>query len=314
MSFERKHIIVHGSSTRIDVTRDELERYIKKYVPEHVLEGTEDVPEPDRVIWTPAHLILKAKTVGFVTVAFLFTCFLTFTILFAVNGAYNLRFFTLWSFTLHDVYYFTLCLALLFEHWILSAAVLLLVPLANGSGVFVAYAIVIIIGVDASVYLKDTIFGLPPGKITIEQLHTGDWVEHAFPPFADLLSNFVLAVFVYYIFNKLLNRMTDFWQWVYFFYFTFGSLIFLGIYQLFAWAANIDLLEQYQIPFSIWESILLAVCLNVGYMLFLWFVFRAKQDPKQVHIYLFRTHKEQLQKKDDMETLLSAGPPDELEV
>ena len=310
---DEQRVVIHDTgAARIDVPRDVVERYLKQYIPEHMIEGWDDAPEPDRIIWTPARLRFKAKTMGLLTVAVIFACFIAFTILLAVNDSYNLSYFTLWNFTLHDLYYFVLCLSLIFEHWILTYTVLLLVPLANGTSFFVAYAIVIIVGVDASVYLQDTIFGVPPGKITIEQLHTGDWVEHAFPPFADLLSNFVLAVFYYRIFNRLVDRMSDAWQWIYFFFFIFSSFAFLGIYQLYAWIAGMDLQEKYLIPFSVWVSVLLALGLNVGYMLFLWFVMRAKQDPKQVHVYLFPTHRQRMH-REEAAGLLS-GPQDELEV
>lgn len=313
---DQREIVIHDTgSARIDVPRDVVEKYLKQYIPEEFIEGLEDVPEPNRKIWTPARLRLKAKTVGFLTVAFLFICFLTFTIILAVAKSYNLTYFTLWSFTLHNIYYFFLCLALVVEHWILTYTILILVPLVNGTSFFVAYAITIIIGVDASVYLQDTIFNVPAGELTIEQLRTGDWVEHAFPPFADLLSNFVLAVFYYRIFNRLLDRMSDAWQWIYFIFFIFSSLGFLSIYQVFAWIIGMDLTEKYMIPFSTWLSVLLAVVLNVGYMLFLWFVFRAIQDPRQVHVYLFPTHKERLQRrKDDEEDVLLDGSQEDLDV
>lgn len=312
---DRREIVIHDTgSARIDVPRDVVENYLKQYIPEEFIEGSESVPEPNRKIWTPARLRLKAKTVGFLTVAFLFLCFLTFTIILAVAKAYNMTYFTLWSFTLHDIYYFVLCLALVFEHWILTYTVLILVPLVNGTSFFVAYAISIIIAVDGSVYLQDTIFDVPAGKITIEELRTGDWVEHAFPPFADLLSNFVLAVFYYRIFNRLLDRMSDAWQWIYFIFFIFSSLGFLGIYQVFAWIIGMDLQEKYMIPFSTWLSVLFAVVLNVGYMLFLWFVFRAIQDPRQLHVYLFPTHKERMQRRNaDEEVELLNGSQEDLD-
>ncbi len=277
-----------------DLTREDIEDRIQTYLSDKWLHGTGEAPPPVRLIWTPARLNFKATYVGLVTVVILFLAHIAFTIVFAVNGAFNLSYFTLWGFTLGDIYYFVLILALIFQHWLWSYTVLLLFPLKLGTSIFIAYAIIIIIWNDATALIKGTVCDTPAGDMSIETLHTGEWIAHGFTVFADLLSTFVLAVFIYTVFQKLVNRMSDTWQWIYFVYFMGCSLILLGIYQLTVWTLGISLDDKYPTSFETWQRIFIILGLNFTILFALWLIVMARQDAQQIHVYLFKTRKQRL--------------------
>lgn len=236
-------------------------------------------------VWTPATVRFHTKTMLRATTAAVFGVLLAVTIVLAVNHAYNMAMFTLWSFTLATAFSLVLLVTLWVQHLLLTHTLLFFLPLVLTNVVFVVFAIVIIIANNSTVYTNNTPCADPPDpnpKYTVSQLHTGDWVEHGLPVFGLML---ILLAGGLTLMRFVLRRALDSWspllQWAYFAFWMLASLVLLGIYSL-----AFDVADTYPTSFSTAESALIAVGIIFVWQLFTWLVFTSITVSDDIHISL----------------------------
>ena len=223
-------------------------------------------------VWTPVSIRFHTKTVLRAVTALLFCGMLAVTIVLAVNDAYNMGMFTLWSWTITMAFLLVFLVSLWVQHLLLTWTLLALFPVVLSNVMFVAIAIVIIIANDSTVLTNDTPCATPPPadpKYTMSQVHTGDWVEHGVPPLAVYLVliagglaiiRTVLAIF--------LNSLNPLLQILYFLYWMCGTLVLLGIYDL-----AFDIAKTYPTSFTTAERVLILLAIVLLWQLAMWIIF-----------------------------------------
>lgn len=233
-------------------------------------------------VWTPASVRFHTKTVLRFVVGVVFCATLAVTIVLAVNDAYNMSMFTLWSWTIFLAFSFVLWVALWVQHLLLTYVLLLFLPLVLSNVVFVAIAIVIIIANDSTVLTNNTPCATPPPadpKYTVSQVHTGDWIEHGWPPFATL----VIVMLAGYLIRKAMRRVLQSFnpavQWLYFVYWMCGTLVLLGIYDL-----AFDIAATYPTSFTTAQRVLILLGIVWVWQLFTWIAFTSKNVKSDVHL------------------------------
>jgi len=233
--------------------------------------------------WTPATVRFHTKTVLRAVVTAVAVWRIVITILLAVNGAYNMGMFTLWSYTLVTAFAVVFAVSLWAQHLLLSYTLLFFLPLVLTNVVFVALAIIIIIANDSSVYTKNTPCADPPPadpKYTVSQLHTGDWIEHGGPIF-DLMLMLLAGglILLRFVLQRTLDSMSPLLQWAYWAYWMGASLVLLGIYDL---AFDID--KTYPTSFSTAERVLILLAIVLVWQTFTWIAFTSQTVSQDFHI------------------------------
>lgn len=234
-------------------------------------------------VWTPASVRFHTKTVLRAVAALVLAAQIALTIGLAVGGAYNMSMFTLWSFTIVTVYNVALLASLWVQHLLLTYVLLLLLPLVLTNVVFVAIAIVIIIANDSTVYTNNTPCQQPPPadpKYTVSQLHTGDWLEHGWPPFNVILTLLAGALpLLRFVLRRTLDSFNPALQWLYFFYWMLATLVLLGIYDL-----AFDVAATYPTSFTTAERVLILLGIVLLWQLGTWFAFTSETVSEDIHI------------------------------
>jgi len=242
----------------------------------------------DGKAWTPFSVRFRGKTLLRVATAFVLVVQIALTIVLAVNGAYHMKMFTLWSFTLLTVFSAFLLVSLYTEHWLLTNAVLFGLPFILGNVVIVAIAIVVIIANDSTVYAHGTPCQSPPPanpEHTVSQLHTGDWAEHAWPVFAVVLILLAGGEFLAtYMVVRSLRSFSPLGQWLYWIYWMCASLVLLIVYQLI-----FDINKIYPTSFTTAERTLILFAIVWVWQAVTWWIFTAAYTLEDVHMYWLPT-------------------------
>lgn len=234
-------------------------------------------------VWTPVSVQFHTKTVLRFVVAVVFCAALAVTIVLGVNDAYNMKMFTLWSWTIFLAFTFVLWVSLWVQHLLLAYTLLFFLPLVLTNVVFVAVAIVVIIANDSTVLTNNTPCATPPPadpKYTVSQVHTGDWVEHGGPPFGMFV---ILLAGGLALFRKVLQRelqsLNPALQWLYFLYWMCATLVLLGIYDL-----AFDVAATYPTSFSTAERVLILLAIVWVWQLYTWFAFTSVDVADDIHV------------------------------
>jgi len=234
-------------------------------------------------VWTPASVRFHTKSVLRAVVFLVFAGLLAVTIVLGVNDAYNMKMFTLWSWTITLAFVFVLLVALWIQHLLLVYTLILLFPFVLANVVFVAIAIIVIIANDSTVLTNNTPCQTPQPtdpKYTVSQVHTGDWIEHGGPPFALFL--ILLAgglALMRYVLVRVLDSMHPVLQWLYFAYWMSASLVLLGIYDL-----AFDVAATYPTSFTTAERVLILLAIVWVWQLLTWVMFTSQDVPGDIHI------------------------------
>lgn len=230
-------------------------------------------------VWTPYTIRLRSSLLAKLVVLAALAVQLAAVIFLAVHGAYNMTMYTYWSYTLLTAFYVVLLVALFWRHRVLSAVLMFGLPLVLANAVFVAAAIIVIIANSAEALRRDTELDTPPGKITLEQLHTGDWMIHGAPVFGLTL---VLLAGVYMFTRELLRRQMHAWSWLghylYALWWYGAPLALIGIY----WASH-DIDKKYPTSFTAAQRTFILLGISLGWNVFAWFCFTQKNDIEAVH-------------------------------
>lgn len=242
----------------------------------------------DAQAWTPFSVRFRGKTLLRLATLLVLAVQIALTIVLAINDAYHMDMFTLWSFTILTAFSAVLLVALYVEWVPLTYAVLFGLPLVIGNVVFVAVAIIVIIANDATVYAEGSPCEQPPPAdpdITVEQLHTGDWLEHGWPVFGVFL--ILLAGGEYlsrFIVVRTLRSFNAVSQWLYWFYWMFASLVLLIIYQ-----AIFDVDEMYPTSFTTVERTFILFAIILIWQTITWTIFIAEYSVEDVNFYWLPT-------------------------
>lgn len=245
----------------------------------------------DGKAWTPFSVRFRGKTLLRVATAFVLAVQIALTVVLIVNEAYNMKMFTLWSFTLLTAFNVVLLVALYVEHWLLTYSVLFGLPVILGNVVFVAVAIVVIIANDSTVYAHGTPCETPPPanpEHTVSQLHTGDWAEHAWPVFAVVLILLAGGEFLAtYMVVRSLRSFGPVAQWLYWIYWMCASLAILVVYQLI-----FDIGKIYPTSFTVAERTLILLAIIWVWQAVTWWIFTAAYTLEDVRMYWLPTLRE----------------------
>ena len=247
--------------------------------------GTERGP------WTPFTWRFSGETVLRCVVVLVLAYQVTLTILLAINDAYHLNMYTLWAFTLYTASAALLLAALFIESWLLTLMVLFALPLIAGTIILVAVLIIIIIAKNATVYIDGSVCEMPPDDdaISIEVLHTGDWLEHGVVVFNWLLVLLAGYEYFHYIVVRSLRSWNPVYQWLYFVYWMCIPLLPAVIYQ-----AIFDAQEIYQTTFTVVELTFITLAIVWIWMLVLWFVFTARYSREDIRAFWLPNQREVL--------------------
>jgi len=232
--------------------------------------------------WTPFTWRFVGETVLRWTVFYYFIYQIASTIVLAENDAYDMGKFTLWAFTMYTVYWALLLAALFFERWFLTLIVLFFLPVVAGTTVLVAGLILIIIARDAEIYIKGTVCQtpLPSDPRTMEQVHTGDAIEHTIVVFNNLTSLIVGCAYFRYIVVTTLRSWNPVYQWLYFIYWMCSPLLLPVIYQ-----SIFNVRKVYDTSYSVVQLTFMSLGLVWVWMIFLWFTFTARYSKRDFEAF-----------------------------
>jgi hypothetical protein len=233
--------------------------------------------------WTPFSLRFRGKTLLRVTSALVLVAQIVLTILLAVNNAYNMGMFTLWSLTVLTVFVAVLLASLFVQYWLLTDTLLFGLPVVVGLVTFVVIAIIVIIANNSSDYTKNTPCAQPPPadpKYTVSQVHTGDWLEHFWPVAALTLILLAGAEFLAnYVVVRSLRSFTPIGQWLYFIYWMNGALVLLVIYD-----SIFDIDKIYPTSFTAVQRFFILLAIIWIVMLYAWWIFTARYALDEMHV------------------------------
>lgn len=237
------------------------------------------------LIWTPFSLRLRSRLLLLIDASLSFTLQVVITILLCIWHQYHMNMYTFWSFTLLTAFYAALIAALLFEHLVLTLTILFALPLILGNVVFVAIAIIIIIANDADAYIDGSKCDVPPGKRTIEHLHTGDWVIHGGPVFGVML---LLLCGLEFFSQRVIVHQLRLWnaayQWLYWLYWMLSPLAVMTLYQLI-----FDVDKLYPNHFTVAERVLILAAVTLIWQIITWFIFTQVATHHQLHPHALPT-------------------------
>ncbi len=149
----------------------------------------------------------------------------TMTIYLAAGGFYDMTMFTFWNYTLLSTFVATMTAALFYERWLLTGALLFLLPMLLGTTLLVQIGIVIIVARNGNVFLGD-------GSQSVANRHTGDFIVHTVPIGSLLLS--LIAGLILYIRRALCYQLglfrTRTRRVIYYVYWVLCPLLPLAIY------------------------------------------------------------------------------------
>lgn len=239
-------------------------------------------PERENQVWTPFSVRFTARITLLAATLLVLAFQIAITVVAAVNDAYDLTMFTLWSFTMLTAFLVVLVAALIIERALFTLLVLFGLPLVLGNVVFVAVTIIVIIANNSAVYTDGSTCEQPPpaDPISMSNLHTGDWVLHGWPVFAMFLV--LIAGGQYFARRVVIPSLRSFkpvWQWLYFLYWECVSLVPLAIYQS-IW----DVDKKYPTSFTTAERTLIMLAILWVWMTALWAVFTAEYSPDQMDV------------------------------
>lgn len=242
-------------------------------------------------VWTPVSIRFHTKTVLRAVVALLFSGMLAVTIVLAVNNAYNMGMFTLWSWTITLAFLLVFLVSLWVQHLLLTWTLVLLLPVVLANVMFVAIAIVIIIANDSTVLTNNTPCATPPPadpKYTMSQVHTGDWVEHGVPPLAIYLLLIAGGLeLMRLVLVQFLQSIRPVFQYAYFAYWMCATLVLLGIYDL-----AFDIGKTYPTSFTPAERVLILLAIVWIWQMAMWIVFLSVSVASDIRIVMPATPEE----------------------
>jgi hypothetical protein len=245
---------------------------------------TDDVQVGDfamKPVWTPFSVRLRSLLLLRIMVALALAWQIGSTILLAVVHEYNMNMYTFWSYTLLTVFYTVLAVALFWERMLITLTTVFALPLVVGNAVFVALAIIIILANNAEAYRKGSECDTPAGDLSLEELHTGDWLIHGGPVFGLLL---VLLAGLEFFGQRLIVRQLRTWtaasQWLYWVYWMVSPLVLIVIYQL-----CFDVDKLYPTSFTLTERTLILAALTLCTQLLWWLIFTQVPEHEQLHAH-----------------------------
>lgn len=234
-------------------------------------------------VFTPFSVRLGGKTLLRGTVLVLLGVFLAVAIVLAVNHAYSLDMFTLWSMTALLAFLLTFAVALFYERWLLTLVVLFWLPVVLSRVTTVAVAVVLILQNNADLLVEGTRCEEPPPADpdrTLEQVHTGDWVEHPLPWIAMLFLVLVGFPYLHHIVVRSLRSWNPVFQWLYFVWWLCAPLVLMVVYSL-----GFDIRRQYPTSWTVAEWVLIVGAVHVGFQLYYWLMFTARYSLTEFHTY-----------------------------
>lgn len=234
-------------------------------------------------VFTPFSIRLGGKTLLRGTVLVLLGLFVAIVIVLAVNGAYSMDMFTLWSMTALVAFLTVFAVAIFYERWLLTLVVLFWLPVILARVTSVAVDVVLILQNNADLWVEGTRCEDPPPADpdrTLEQVHTGDWVEHPLPWIAMLFVVLVGFPYLHHIVVRSLRSWNPVFQWLYFVWWFTAPLFLMVIYSL---AFNIQ--KQYPTSWTVAEWVLIVGAVHVVFQLYYWLVFTARYSFTEIDTY-----------------------------
>jgi len=233
----------------------------------------------DAGVITPYTVRVRTSLLARGTTAVVLAFFVAAVAILAVHGAYNMTMFTYWSLTVALGYYSVLLLALFVQHRLLSVALMFLTPFALANAIFVVLAIIIILANSAEALRHGSELDTPPGKITLEQLHTGDWIIHG-GPVAGMALVLLAGVFAYT--RDLIHRQMHAWSWLMHYAY---ALFWYGadLAFIFAYMLSHDIDKKYPTSYSVGARTAIMLGISLGWNLYAWFLFTQKEDLPRLH-------------------------------
>jgi hypothetical protein len=227
------------------------------------------------------------------------------TILLAVIGQYHMNMYTYWSYTIQTAFYALLFVALFYQRTLFTLTVMVVLPFVLGNVVFVAVAIVVIIANNAQAYIDGTVCDVPPGKTTIEHLHTGDWEIHGGTVFRLFV---VLLCGLEYFSQRIIVRQLVLWRaptrWLFFFYWMVGPILLITIYQL-----CFDVDKLYPTSFNLVQRTFILAGITLVWQLISWLIFTQVQQLHSIHAHALPTYKQLFDAQHQHIEILEQQPP-----
>lgn len=174
-----------------------------------------------------------------------------------------------------------LVVALFWEWLLITLTVTFALPVVLGNAVFVALAIIIILANNAEAYRKGSECDTPPGDLSLEKLHTGDWLIHGGPVFGLMLVLLAgLEFFSHRLIVAQLRAWSAAWQWFYWLYWMLAPLTLIVIYQL-----CFDVDARYPTSFSLAQRTVILAALTLCTQLLWWIIFTQVSEQSQLHAH-----------------------------
>jgi len=163
------------------------------------------------------------------------------------SGGFDARFFTYINYTL--VWLLMILLAIsMTDYRLYNLFVAFVVPVIYGTTIFVAFAIVVIIQLNDSLFIKTTLYN--GGTRSIGMVHTGDFLLHYMPLIEILLVLFSISNSLTVTFAEIYNSTEKWSRVAYIAYF-----LLCPVYILFFYMSNINFMTNYPTminPYLIW--------------------------------------------------------------
>lgn len=232
-------------------------------------------------LWTPFSVRLRSRLLLFIIVALFEAADFAIIIALCVWHQYKMNMYTYWSFTILTAFYALLLVSIVVERLFFTLTVLFALPVVLGNVVFVAIAIIIIIANNAEAYRKGSVCANPPGDMSLESLHTGDWIVHGLPVFGVMV---VLLCGLEFFSQNIIAKQLKAWnaalQWLYWLFWMLGPLALITLYQLI-----FDVNKLYPTSFSVAERTAILASVVLIWQFLTWLIFTQVSQYQQIHAH-----------------------------